>query len=195
VLARLLPHISSSLNVDSHQSAYAHGKSTETSLLRVLHDLHGLNDDGYLALMIRLIISAGEPSSFNPCKSFSTCNKDVSVLLPCAYADLHMRNCIVLLLLLNNLNVGHLSCVRLHQPWNTAQHASARLRTCRPRTGFDLVISYRSVTNGVCLRGIVWYYTLYFQGSSRECRGSFHVKSTRFSIKRNINDSDFVKIW
>jgi len=57
-LVRLQEHLTHSPNIDDRQSAYVPGRSTETSLLRVLNDLHANNDHGLAALLISLDLSA-----------------------------------------------------------------------------------------------------------------------------------------
>ena len=53
-----MPHVLQSSNLDSKQSAYMPGRSAETSLVRLTHDLHHINDQGSPALMISLDLSA-----------------------------------------------------------------------------------------------------------------------------------------
>jgi len=59
-LARITSHLKQPkyVNVDSHQSAYVNGRSTETSLLRLHDDLHRMNDRGSAALLVSLDLSA-----------------------------------------------------------------------------------------------------------------------------------------
>ena len=58
VLKRLREHLTESPNTDDRQSAYVPGRSTETSLIWVMDDLHGINDQGSAAMLISLDLSA-----------------------------------------------------------------------------------------------------------------------------------------
>ena len=57
-LARLTPHIVSSFNFNSAQSAYRTNHSTETALLKVTDDLYRIMDQSSAAVLIALDLSA-----------------------------------------------------------------------------------------------------------------------------------------
>ena len=58
VLERLRPHLMTSLNFSQLQSAYRHGHSTETALLRVLDSVYAKADHKRATLLVGLDISA-----------------------------------------------------------------------------------------------------------------------------------------
>jgi Reverse transcriptase (RNA-dependent DNA polymerase) len=57
-LKRLLQHLPGTQNLDPRQSAYCKGRSTESSLLRVVNDINGTITNGSASLLIGLDISA-----------------------------------------------------------------------------------------------------------------------------------------
>jgi len=57
-VVRLKPHICSSSNWNTLQSAYSQGHSTETALCKILDDIIGAVDIGYITALVSLDISA-----------------------------------------------------------------------------------------------------------------------------------------
>ena len=57
-MARMRPHVESCANFNQYQSAYRHGHSTETTLLRVLDDVCHAADNHSRSLLLQLHLSA-----------------------------------------------------------------------------------------------------------------------------------------
>ena len=57
-MTRLVEHVKRSPNHNRFQSAYRHGHSTETVLLRLLNDVYGATNDGFRTVLLQLDLSA-----------------------------------------------------------------------------------------------------------------------------------------
>jgi len=57
-IARMRPHVESCANFNRYQSAYRHGHSTKTTLLRVLDDVYHAADNHSWSLLLQLYLSA-----------------------------------------------------------------------------------------------------------------------------------------
>ena len=57
-MSRLVSHVKHSPNYNRLQSAYRRGHSTETALLRMMHDVYCAADNGYRTVLLQLDLSA-----------------------------------------------------------------------------------------------------------------------------------------